>query len=266
MAHSSAVLARQPRALLVELRRREPTLATTAAVFAAAFVAFLLATVVDPRTVGGEPAWLKPAKFAGSLGLLTGTLAWLAPHLPVTGRTLRRVSTGIATGAIVEMALVGGQAARGVESHFNDATALDAAVYDAMGVAILATLLLVGVLAVATWARPATVDPAFARGIRLGFGTFVLGSLVGVVMVAAGVSAVGAGATVPLVGWSTGGDLRIAHFVGLHGLQVLPVVGYLAGRGRGHLWRPVGVVATAAGLLAVVLLLTLLHALSALGW
>ena len=53
----------------------------------------------------------------------------------------------------------------------------------------------------------------------------------------------------PLVGWSTvGGDLRAPHFVGMHALQVVPFVGWLASRrNRWPVARRVALVWTASG-------------------
>lgn len=255
----------RPFAPLRALYRRNPILAGIASLHVALFVVFVAGIALDPRTVGAEPVWLKPAKFAGSLALFAATLGWLTAHLPLADRTLKRVSYGIAAGAVVEIALVGGQAARGVESHFNDATALDAAVYDAMGAVILGTMLLVTVLAGAAWSRELEVEPAFAWGIRLGLGVFLLGSLEGAAMVAAGASAVGSGPTLPVAGWAAGGDFRVAHFVGLHGLQVLPLAGHLAARRRAAPRRSVGFVVAVAAVQVGVLVVTFAHALGALG-
>jgi hypothetical protein len=65
--------------------------------------------------------------------------------------------------------------------------------------------------------------------------TFVLGAGSGAVLSAGDghwIGSVRSDATgLPLVGWSrTGGDLRAAHFLGMHALHVLPVVGFLAAR------------------------------------
>ncbi len=84
---------------------------------------------------------------------------------------------------------------------------------------------------------------------------------VGFVMSAVGSHAVGVpdgGPGLPFVGWSTiGGDLRVGHFVGLHALQVLPLLAALvAQRGLPEAARVRAVVSVAAGYLGLVLLLT----------
>lgn len=257
-----------PRHVVAELKRRNVILYGVAVVQTVLLVAFLSGIVLDPRTVGGEPVWLKPAKFAASIALFTATLGWIGYHLPVSQRLLQRVSVGVAVAAFVEIALIGGQAGRGVESHFNDSTVLDQSIYVVMGVTITAMTALVAWLLVRSWRREFGVAPAFAWGIRAGIALFVIGAFEGGAMVALETSAVGSGQTDPVVGWSTSGDFRVAHFVGLHALQILPLVGYLAAVSaeRGILERPIRIVLVVGGGYALVLVATFVYAVAPVLW
>jgi len=143
---------------------------------------------------------------------------------------------------VVEMAVIVGQAARGAMSHFNAATALDGALYSLMGNAI-AVLWIATLLVAILLLRTAIPDPATRWAIRLGMVIALLGMSVGFLMVTAspeqiagmdmstrtpvGAHSVGTpdgGPGLPLVNWSTtGGDLRVGHFIGMHGLQALPL-------------------------------------------
>ena len=181
--------------------------------------------VVDDRVLLGAPLWLKPLKFAVSFVAYAGTLAWLLGRL--RERALQRTGWVIVTASAVEMAIIVGQAARGVRSHFNADTAFDAALFSVMGATIV--LLWFATLAVALrFLRRPDRDRAVGTAVRLGLIVTLVGLLEGFAMVALNGHAVGVpdgGPGLPLVGWSTtGGDLRIAHFVGMHALQGLPLL------------------------------------------
>jgi hypothetical protein len=189
--------------------------------------------VVDDRVLLGAPLWFKPLKFAISLALYAATLAWMLGQL--RERTLQRTGWIVTAAAAIEMAVIVGQAAVGNRSHYNMDTPLSAALWSVMGVTIV--VLWLATLAVALrFLREPGRDRVATTAIRLGLVVALIGLAEGFLMATAATHTVGApdgGPGLPLLGWSTvGGDLRIAHFIGMHALQGLPL--FAAALAVGH--------------------------------
>jgi hypothetical protein len=211
-----------------------------------------LAMVLDPREILGAPAWLKPAKFAVSTGLFCLTMAAILVCLPAWRRLRAVVGWTTATVLVVEVAIISLQAWRGTTSHFNVATPLDGALFSAMGALIVLQTLMTGAVAVALF-RTTLNDRALGWALRLGLVLSIAGASTGGLMTAptegqlasaragtpmtiAGAHTVGApdgGPGLPGTRWSTGhGDLRVPHFIGLHAVQVVPLLALLLARRR----------------------------------
>lgn len=220
--------------LAAELRRRNRLLFTVALLNAALAVAFTILMQLDGRMLLGRNVWTKPWKFAVSIAIFAATMAWLLPSLSLGERRERLVSSSIAATMCIEITLISTQAARGVRSHFNLSTALDGTIAAVMGVTITLNTLVVGYVFWRSVRNPPSLAPACRWGIWLGLTLFLLASLEGALMVVYGAHSVGVdpdSAGLPLLNWHySGGDLRVAHFLGLHGLQILPLAGYLAAR------------------------------------
>ena len=159
------------------------------------------------------------------------TLGWLLHYLSGRcPRAVRVVSWGVAFVFVAEMLCLVSQAARGTTSHFNVATAYDGAVFGLMGVLIIINTLLVFAVLVLFCLHDYELSPAYLWGIRFGLLLFLTASLEGAVMISHMAHTVGApdgGPGLPFVNWSTrAGDLRVAHFLGFHALQLLPLAGY----------------------------------------
>ncbi len=220
--------------------RRDRALTLAGLAMLALLPLFLAGLALDPRTLDDAPIWLKPAKFALSLGVYLLTLAWFMGDLPEAARRGRAAATIriVAIGASAfEMAYIALQAARGLASHYNIGDPFHAAMYSLMGVAAVALTAMSPLLgALLARHRPAHLAPAFLWSIVLGLVlTFVLGAGSGAVLSTGGGHWIGGERTdangLPLLGWSrTGGDLRAAHFLGMHAMHVLPVIGLLAAR------------------------------------
>lgn len=227
-----------PTAVLSELRSRHRALFAVAVANAALAVAVTALLLVDDRTLLGRNVWTKPWKFAVSIAVFAATMGWLLPRLSLSERRQRWSGGAIAAAMAVEITLITAQAARGVRSQFNLAPALDGAIAGAMGLTITLNTVVVASVFWRTLRDPPSLSPAYRLGVQLGLALFLLASLEGGLMIAHGAHSVGVAPDspgVPLLNWKlTGGDLRVAHFIGLHGLQVLPFAGYLAARRGGR--------------------------------
>ena len=216
----------------------QPVLARFGAGMAALAPVTLLLAAVDDRTVLGVDTWFKPTKFFLSIAVYALTLAWafryLTPERKASraGRYVVRVTV---VAGLLEQSVIVVRAALAQQSHFNVATPLDAGLYYAMG---LGAVLLVSTAAVTgvQLKRSGLLPPARLLGWHAGLLLAgVLGGLTGGVMGSGTSHLVGADGDdrqgLPFLGWSTSvGDLRIAHFLALHAMFVLPLVGWLAGR------------------------------------
>ena len=213
-----------------------------AAVMAVSAAGYAVAMVLDGRVLQGVSVWAKPFKFALSLAVYSATLSWLL-SLPHRGR---RWTSGLATAIVVilfvEVGLIAIQAGRGAFTHFNTSDDpfnrfVQSSFATAIPAMFLANVALALVLSFQRFGRP-DVRSAVRGGLYLA----VLGMMSGYLMffsprrttaVDAGgrevelvsghsVGVPDGGPGMPLTGWSTtGGDLRVPHFVGMHGLQVM---------------------------------------------
>ena len=257
-------------------------LTATGVLMLAALAATLPALWLDPRTIAGAPAWLKPAKFAASTAIYVLTLAWIFTVLPEWTRMRRRVGWTTAIVLVFEVGAIYVQAWRGQISHFNVGTPLDAAIFAAMGLGIVVQMLVSAAVAVALW-RQRFQDAALGWALRLGMTISIIGASTGGLMTrptaaqlaearathrlaVAGAHTVGApdgGAGLPGTGWSLShGDLRVPHFLGLHAMQALPVVALLLTRRREMPHRRVRLTLAAAGSYFTLFALLLAQALN----
>ncbi|MFF8377542.1 hypothetical protein ACF07V_15605 [Streptomyces sp. NPDC015661] len=196
--------------------------------------------VVDDRMLVGVPIWTKPFKFSVSFVAYGLSLAWMLSLLPRGRRVGWWAGTVLTIASVVEMVLITLQVIRGTQSHFNQQTPFDAAVFQIMG-ATVAVLWLSALVIAVLLLRARILDRAMAWAVRLSSLIALAGAAVGFLMVRPtpeqlaadnppliGAHSVGVpdgGPSLPVTGWATtGGDLRIPHFFGMHALQLLPLL------------------------------------------
>lgn len=185
---------------------------------------------VSQRRVLGTNAWRKPLRFCMSITLFVWTMGWYLGYLGPQP-AVAVYSWVVVAALAAELLWITGQAARGQRSHFNVSTSFNARLAATMGVVIIGMTLWTAYLGVLFCQAPLSgLPPAYAWAIRLGIGLFVVFAGEGGLIVARGGPVEGRPAGGPsfrLLGRRLPyGDLRVAHFIGMHALQVLPLVAW----------------------------------------
>jgi hypothetical protein len=236
-----------------DVYRGSRSLAICVGLFGIGFFICSLLPGMDDRLLQGVSVWEKPAKFFLSLGVHFATIAWglslLNPDLQRSRGLLWAVRLMIGA-AVLELVVIVARAARGEASHFNVGTPIDGALYAIMGVGSLMLTATAGYVGYRIWRNRNGDVWRLAAGVGLMLGAVLSTVTAGYMSSLAGHSVGGdvSGVTgLPFFHWSTtGGDLRVAHFVALHAIQVVPLAAL--SRRRGVVYGTAVVVVVLTGL------------------
>jgi hypothetical protein len=214
---------------LHQLKHRNETLYYFGIICLVFSILFLILAKTTSTQVFGVNAWYKPFKFAFSTLAFSWAMAWYCYYLPDFNIRLFNWSIIILLG--FEIVYIAIQASKGQLSHFNISTSFYAALYSLMAIAASLVTIYTAYVGFLFFKHSFTDLPVYyVWAIRLGIAIFVIFAFEGFAMGSRLNHSVGAlndNSNWFIVGWSTTvGDLRVAHFIGMHALQVLPFLSY----------------------------------------
>ncbi|UZO80505.1 hypothetical protein NBT05_16335 [Aquimarina sp. ERC-38] len=186
-----------------------------------------LAIFVDDRTLTGVNVWIKPLKFAVSGAVYIFTVGYFSIFYPFSNKWRNLLLYTVAFTLLLEYLIILFQAGRGVQSHYNISNPLDGLLFASMGILIAINVLIMFYFLLETIRLRMKVATVVQLAIGFGWLIILVGSWVGGQMIsqmAHNVGVVDGGEGIAILNWSTvAGDIRIAHFFGVHGLQIIPL-------------------------------------------
>lgn len=213
-----------------------------------------VASWFDERVWRNASVWAKPMKFQLSVAVHVLTIVWAARLLPTRWRQHALpfwLAMFLSAVALFEVLYITLQGARGVASHFNRATALESALGSVMafGAGVLVSVVFwVGCVhahrAIKTWfeASGETGNPRERFNVYMST-AIAIGFILGPILAGMTGGSMGevkgpwpmpldkAAQSLPFLGWvTTQTDFRIAHFFGLHLMQIVPLTFYITSR------------------------------------
>jgi hypothetical protein len=209
------------------MRRGSPLLWRSSGLMVIGIVFCTTMLLVDGHMFAGINAWEKPAKFFLSLGVQALTVAWAISLILKPARGIKTASWIYVTAAWFEVIYITFRAARGEASHFNSSSVTAIVLYGLMGVGALMLTSTSAFIGWRVWQQRGTSLVREAAGMGLMLGA-LLGTIAGAYLSSRGSHWIGGDQTdatgLAFFHWSTtGGDLRVAHFIGLHATQFVPL-------------------------------------------
>ena len=212
-----------------ELKSRNETLFYYGLVCLGLGLLFFILSKTTTTQVYGVNAWLKPFKFALSTFLFAWAMAWYCHYLEGFNQPLFNWSVILLLG--FEIVYIAIMASKGETSHYNTSSPLYASLFSTMALAATLVTLYTAFVGFQFFTQSfPQLPPYYLWAIRLSILIFVVFSFEGFAMgsrLSHTVGAVNDNSNLWILGWSkTVGDLRVSHFIGMHALQVLPVLSF----------------------------------------
>ena len=181
----------------------------------------------DHRLINGVDVWDKPAKFFLAVAVQFATVSWAITKLEHKTRGTHLAVYIMVIAGWAEIIYIASRAAFGLTSHFNNSTLFSSIAYGLMGLGAVSMTASAFFIGWQIWrqGQRGLWREAAALGLMLGA---ILGTIAGGYMSQQTGHWVGGELSdahgLAFFGWSTtGGDLRVAHFVGLHTAQFIPL-------------------------------------------
>jgi len=221
------------RSFFRELDAADPVLSRLGWVLLLVIPVFAALAMFVPAGAALVNPWVKPIKFSMSFSTFASTVSLLLLALRIPKWQLTLARRAIAISVAFEILSLGAQAWRSAY-HLAGQSLLDtslAQVTNSMVMVNTAIVCWMLALFCANRVRTEQVDWPMVAAIRYSVVIFLAGNAIGGYMLARGSHTVGVsdgGPGLPFVNWSViGGDLRIAHFIAIHAIQIVPLFAYI---------------------------------------
>ncbi|HEY2499362.1 MAG TPA: hypothetical protein VGK24_20060 [Candidatus Angelobacter sp.] len=198
---------------------------------------FATLALIAPASVAGAATsvnpWIKPIKFSISFSTFAFTVSLLLMALQIPKWQLTLARRAIAISVALEILSLGAQAWRSGHPLVGHPLLDSSLAHITNSMVMVNTAIVCWILALfcINHVRREMVDGPMVSAIRYSLVIFLAGNAIGGYMLARGSHTVGfrdGGPGLPFLNWSTiGGDLRIAHFIAIHAIQIVPLFAYM---------------------------------------